>query len=62
VRRGYASSTLVCRPDEAVAHYRDLMQAGLTYFIAGIYGDDTETVRLLAGHVVPALSGTAPSS
>jgi alkanesulfonate monooxygenase SsuD/methylene tetrahydromethanopterin reductase-like flavin-dependent oxidoreductase (luciferase family) len=62
VRHGYASSTLACRPDEAVAQYRDLMQAGLTYFIAGIYGDDTETVRLLAGHVVPALSGTAPSS
>ncbi len=53
VRRGYASSTLAGLPDDAVAHYRELNKAGLTYFIAGIYGDDRETVRLLAERVVP---------
>ncbi len=57
VRRGYASSTLACLPDDAVAYYRDLAEAGLTYFIAGIYGDDRETVRLLAERVAPLLSG-----
>ena len=56
VRRGYASSTLACLPEDAVSYYRDLVEAGLTYFIAGVYGNDTETVRLLAEWVVPALS------
>jgi alkanesulfonate monooxygenase SsuD/methylene tetrahydromethanopterin reductase-like flavin-dependent oxidoreductase (luciferase family) len=55
VRRGYATSTLAGRPDEAVAYYRELAGAGLTYFIAGIYGDDRETVRLLAERVAPVL-------
>ncbi len=60
VRRGYASSTLAGLPEEAVAYYRELAEAGLTYFIAGIYGDDRETVRLLAERVVPPLTGDAP--
>jgi alkanesulfonate monooxygenase SsuD/methylene tetrahydromethanopterin reductase-like flavin-dependent oxidoreductase (luciferase family) len=55
VRRGYASSTMACLPDEAVACYRELAEAGLTYFIAGVYGNDVETVKLLAECVVPAL-------
>ncbi len=57
VRRGYASSTVAGLPEDAVAYYRELAEAGLTYFIAGIYGNDTETVRLLAERVVPALRG-----
>jgi alkanesulfonate monooxygenase SsuD/methylene tetrahydromethanopterin reductase-like flavin-dependent oxidoreductase (luciferase family) len=56
VRRGYATSTLACLPDEAIAYYRELAGAGLTYFIAGVFGNDTETVRLLAEKVVPALA------
>jgi alkanesulfonate monooxygenase SsuD/methylene tetrahydromethanopterin reductase-like flavin-dependent oxidoreductase (luciferase family) len=55
VRRGYASSTLACLPEDAVAYYQDLAEAGLNYFIAGVYGNDIETVRLLANRVVPAL-------
>lgn len=60
VRRGYASSTLAGLPDDAVAYYRALAAAGLTYFIAGIYGDDRETVRLLAERVLPDLSESVP--
>jgi hypothetical protein len=56
VRRGYASSTVPCLPDEAITYYRELAQAGLTYFIAGVYGNDVETVKLLAECVMPALS------
>jgi hypothetical protein len=51
---------------DAVAYYRRLADAGLDYFIAGVYGNDTETVRLLAERVVPALgesqSGAAGSA
>ena len=56
IRNDYASSTLVGLPEDAVAYYRELSEAGLSYFIAGIYGDDRETVRLLAEHVVPNVS------
>jgi alkanesulfonate monooxygenase SsuD/methylene tetrahydromethanopterin reductase-like flavin-dependent oxidoreductase (luciferase family) len=58
VRRGYASSTLAGLPEDAVAYYQGLAEAGLNYFIAGIYGNDTETVSLLAEHVMPALGGS----
>jgi alkanesulfonate monooxygenase SsuD/methylene tetrahydromethanopterin reductase-like flavin-dependent oxidoreductase (luciferase family) len=57
IRRAYASSTVSGLPEEAVASYRGLVEAGLFYFIAGIYGDDRETVRLLAERVVPELAG-----
>jgi alkanesulfonate monooxygenase SsuD/methylene tetrahydromethanopterin reductase-like flavin-dependent oxidoreductase (luciferase family) len=59
VRQGYASSTLAGQPEEAVAYYRELVEAGITYFIAGIYGNDTETVHLLAERVVPSLARDA---
>ena len=52
IRRAYASSTLAGLPDDAVAYYSRLAGAGLTYFIAGIYGNDRDTVRLLAERVV----------
>ncbi len=60
VRRGYASSTVAGLPEDAVAYYRELAEAGLTYFVAGIYGNDIETVRLLAERVVPALGDGVP--
>jgi alkanesulfonate monooxygenase SsuD/methylene tetrahydromethanopterin reductase-like flavin-dependent oxidoreductase (luciferase family) len=62
VRRSYASSTLAGLPEDAVASYRRLAETGPNYFIAGIYGDDRETVRLLAERVVPVLTGAAPGS
>ena len=55
VRRGYATSTLAALPEEAVAYYQGLADAGLDYFMAGIFRNDTETVRLLAQRVVPAV-------
>ena len=57
VRRAYASSTVACLPADAVAYYQELAEAGLNYFIAGVYGNDVETVRLLAERVVPILGG-----
>jgi alkanesulfonate monooxygenase SsuD/methylene tetrahydromethanopterin reductase-like flavin-dependent oxidoreductase (luciferase family) len=57
-RRGYASSTVACLPADAVAYYQGLAEAGLNYFIAGVYGNDTETGRLLAERVIPALGGS----
>jgi alkanesulfonate monooxygenase SsuD/methylene tetrahydromethanopterin reductase-like flavin-dependent oxidoreductase (luciferase family) len=59
VRRGYATSALACLPEGAIAYYRELTAAGLNYFIAGIYGDDRETVRLLAEQVTPAIAAVA---
>jgi alkanesulfonate monooxygenase SsuD/methylene tetrahydromethanopterin reductase-like flavin-dependent oxidoreductase (luciferase family) len=56
IRRGYASSTLSGLPEEVVTSYQELVNAGLAYFIAGIYGDDRESVRLLAERVMPYLS------
>jgi alkanesulfonate monooxygenase SsuD/methylene tetrahydromethanopterin reductase-like flavin-dependent oxidoreductase (luciferase family) len=40
-------------PTEVIAHFQRLMRAGLQYFIAFIYGNDLETLRLLAEEVVP---------
>jgi len=40
-------------PTEAVAHYGRLVRAGLQYFIAFVYGNDLETIRLLAEQVIP---------
>jgi alkanesulfonate monooxygenase SsuD/methylene tetrahydromethanopterin reductase-like flavin-dependent oxidoreductase (luciferase family) len=53
IRQGYESSTLAGLPEDIVAYYQKLIRAGITYFIAGIYGNDHETVRLLAERVVP---------
>jgi alkanesulfonate monooxygenase SsuD/methylene tetrahydromethanopterin reductase-like flavin-dependent oxidoreductase (luciferase family) len=41
-------------PGEAVAYYRELVAAGMRYFIAAT--GDRETVDLLAEHVMPALA------
>jgi alkanesulfonate monooxygenase SsuD/methylene tetrahydromethanopterin reductase-like flavin-dependent oxidoreductase (luciferase family) len=62
VRRGYATSTLAGSPEDAVTYYRGLVAAGVNYFMAGVYGSDTETVRLLAERVVPAVSGSDASA
>jgi len=42
-------------PDEAIAHYRRLVEAGVQYFIPAMNGNDEETLRLLAQEVVPAV-------
>ena len=40
-------------PTEVIAHYERLVRAGLQYFIAFVYGNDLETIRLLAEEVMP---------
>jgi alkanesulfonate monooxygenase SsuD/methylene tetrahydromethanopterin reductase-like flavin-dependent oxidoreductase (luciferase family) len=56
IRDGYQTSLVAGTPDDLVAYYRAQAAAGLNYFMAGIFGDDRETVRLLACEVVPALA------
>ena len=46
---------LFATPDEAIAHYSRLLDAGAEYFLATVNGRDQETVDLLAEQVVPAL-------
>jgi hypothetical protein len=38
-----------------VEHWQALLDAGLQYFVAFVYGPDLETPRLLAERVVPEL-------
>lgn len=52
-RERFAPSTMAGTPQDAVAYFRSLVQAGMRYFIIFIYPKDAETVRLLAEHVVP---------
>jgi alkanesulfonate monooxygenase SsuD/methylene tetrahydromethanopterin reductase-like flavin-dependent oxidoreductase (luciferase family) len=51
----WRSSSLVGTPGEAVAYYRALIDAGMQYFIAFVYGNDIETPRLLMEQVAPQL-------
>jgi hypothetical protein len=46
---------LFATPDEAIAHYQGLLDAGVPYFLATVNGRDTETVDLVAERVLPAL-------
>ena len=40
---------------EAIAYYTGLIEAGLRYFIASVWGADIDTLRLLAERVIPEL-------
>jgi hypothetical protein len=42
-------------PAKAVAYYRALIDAGMQYFIAFVYGNDIGTPRLLMEQVAPEL-------
>jgi alkanesulfonate monooxygenase SsuD/methylene tetrahydromethanopterin reductase-like flavin-dependent oxidoreductase (luciferase family) len=44
-------------PDETIVHYRDLVQAGVQYFMLML--DDLETFRLLGERVIPALQSSS---
>lgn len=46
---------LFATPNEAIAHYSRLLDAGAEYFLATVNGRDQETVDLLAEKVMPAL-------
>jgi alkanesulfonate monooxygenase SsuD/methylene tetrahydromethanopterin reductase-like flavin-dependent oxidoreductase (luciferase family) len=47
---------LMATPDEAVAIYQELIDAGMRTFILRIWEDDAETVRLFAEGVLPRLN------
>jgi hypothetical protein len=50
-----AESMVAGTPSEVIAYYAPLVRAGLQHFLAFVYGNDAETVRLLAERVVPEL-------
>jgi alkanesulfonate monooxygenase SsuD/methylene tetrahydromethanopterin reductase-like flavin-dependent oxidoreductase (luciferase family) len=58
--RFYGEHMLIGTPEEAIAHFQRLVDAGLQYFIVHTRAD-ADTHRLLAERVLPALT-LAPSS
>jgi alkanesulfonate monooxygenase SsuD/methylene tetrahydromethanopterin reductase-like flavin-dependent oxidoreductase (luciferase family) len=52
-RNAFASSTVAGTPREVVRYYRELVAAGIRYFITFIHPGDVDTVRLLAEEVLP---------
>jgi hypothetical protein len=55
VRARFGLSTLAPTPDAPVGYYHELRAAGRRYFVAVTYGDDMETVQMLAEAVTPPL-------
>jgi alkanesulfonate monooxygenase SsuD/methylene tetrahydromethanopterin reductase-like flavin-dependent oxidoreductase (luciferase family) len=55
IREGYAPSTVAGTPDEICSYFKTLANAGVRYFIVGLFGNDLETMRLLASQVLPLL-------
>jgi hypothetical protein len=55
IREITADSIVAGTPDEVIAHYAPLVRGGLQHFLAMVYGNDIDTVRLLAERVLPEL-------
>ncbi len=55
IREITSDSIVAGTPDEVIAHYAPLVQAGLQQFLAMVYGSDIDTVRQLAERVLPEL-------
>jgi alkanesulfonate monooxygenase SsuD/methylene tetrahydromethanopterin reductase-like flavin-dependent oxidoreductase (luciferase family) len=53
-RTGQASSLKALTPEEGVAYYRGLAEAGMQHFVVGLLPDDVETAELVAERVMPA--------
>jgi alkanesulfonate monooxygenase SsuD/methylene tetrahydromethanopterin reductase-like flavin-dependent oxidoreductase (luciferase family) len=53
VREITTQSLVAGTPGDAITHFSRLLGAGLQYFIAFVYGNDLETIRLLAEEVIP---------
>jgi alkanesulfonate monooxygenase SsuD/methylene tetrahydromethanopterin reductase-like flavin-dependent oxidoreductase (luciferase family) len=53
-RTGQASSLKALTPEEGVAYYRGLAEAGMQHFVIGLLPDDVETAELVADRVMPA--------
>jgi alkanesulfonate monooxygenase SsuD/methylene tetrahydromethanopterin reductase-like flavin-dependent oxidoreductase (luciferase family) len=60
--RQLRSVPVFATPEQAVAHYQALADAGVQYFLATINGHDDETVHLFAEAVVPAVRLGAAST
>jgi alkanesulfonate monooxygenase SsuD/methylene tetrahydromethanopterin reductase-like flavin-dependent oxidoreductase (luciferase family) len=43
-------------PDETIAFYQDLVDAGFQYFIANILDGDHDTIELMGKHLIPAFA------
>jgi len=52
----YRAARFAGTPDEAIAYFHDLVDAGMRYFLVSIRDGDPESLRLLAERVVPALA------
>jgi len=55
-RTGQASSLKALTPEEGVAYYRGLADAGMQHFVIGLLPDDVETAELVAEQVMPAFN------
>jgi alkanesulfonate monooxygenase SsuD/methylene tetrahydromethanopterin reductase-like flavin-dependent oxidoreductase (luciferase family) len=55
-REFWKTSLLAVTPEEAIAHYRGLVAAGVQYFMVQLMGNDVETLRLLGERVLPAVA------
>jgi alkanesulfonate monooxygenase SsuD/methylene tetrahydromethanopterin reductase-like flavin-dependent oxidoreductase (luciferase family) len=53
---GWGPALFAGTPDEAIAFYRSLADAGFQYFIANVLDGDDETIELLGTKVMPAFS------
>ena len=56
LRELFQTSLLAATPAEAIDHYRSLVEAGVQYFMASLWGQDLETLHLLAEKVIPAVN------
>jgi alkanesulfonate monooxygenase SsuD/methylene tetrahydromethanopterin reductase-like flavin-dependent oxidoreductase (luciferase family) len=52
----YQASMMAGLPQEVIAHFQALIDAGVQYFIITLWEQDLETLQLLALQVVPALT------
>jgi alkanesulfonate monooxygenase SsuD/methylene tetrahydromethanopterin reductase-like flavin-dependent oxidoreductase (luciferase family) len=55
-RTSQASSLKALTPEEGVAYYRGLAEAGMQHVVIGLLPDDVETAEVVAEHVMPAFT------
>jgi hypothetical protein len=56
LREMFQSSIVAVTPRDAIAYYGALVQAGIQYFIIGIWPNDIETLQLFSQQVAPTLA------
>jgi alkanesulfonate monooxygenase SsuD/methylene tetrahydromethanopterin reductase-like flavin-dependent oxidoreductase (luciferase family) len=55
-RERFRNMSIIGTPEEVTQQYQALVDAGLTYFAAGVRGNDLETLELLGTRVTPNVS------